>query len=223
MAVELGLEEGVGEGGAVDGDERLARARAGVVDGARDQLLAGAALAADEHGALRARDHLDLVLEPAHRRALPDERGPDERHRLGLARPAGRGAAALGDGCDGAPEVVGGAGLAVVSDPRARRLDRLADGRVRREQHDVGRGRRLVQLAGEREAVGEGMREIQDDDVEGVGAHARVHGLADGHRLDAVTGAREELEERRVRRRVVIRQEDLELGVILEIPLHCGG
>jgi hypothetical protein len=53
VAEDLGLEEVVGERGAVDRDERAAFPRAPVVDRARHELLARAALAADEHDRLR--------------------------------------------------------------------------------------------------------------------------------------------------------------------------
>ena len=45
---ELGLEQGVGDGGAVDCDERLRRARGVRVDVLRDDVLADAAFAGDE-------------------------------------------------------------------------------------------------------------------------------------------------------------------------------
>ena len=47
---ELGVEQVLGQRRAVDDDEGPAGARRGVVDGARDELLAGARLALDEHG-----------------------------------------------------------------------------------------------------------------------------------------------------------------------------
>ena len=40
------------------------------MDGARDQLLAGAVLAVDQHAAVRRRGHLDLLAQLAHREAL---------------------------------------------------------------------------------------------------------------------------------------------------------
>src|SRR6266542_2535184 len=46
---ELRLEDGLGDRRAVDGDERLARARRQLVQHARGQLLAGPALSAEEH------------------------------------------------------------------------------------------------------------------------------------------------------------------------------
>src|SRR6202008_933278 len=75
VAEELALEQRVGQRGAVDGDERLAPARGEVVDGLGDELLAGAALALDEHGA-RDRGHLlDLDQHFLDRRALTDYAG----------------------------------------------------------------------------------------------------------------------------------------------------
>src|SRR2546429_1202210 len=49
MPEELAFEERLRDRSAVDGNERLSASRAGRVDGPGDQLLAGAALAGDEH------------------------------------------------------------------------------------------------------------------------------------------------------------------------------
>ena len=54
MAEELALEQRLRHGGAVDGEERPAPARAHGVDGARHQLLAGPRLALDQDGDGRA-------------------------------------------------------------------------------------------------------------------------------------------------------------------------
>ena len=51
------------------------------VDGARDELLAGAVLAVDEHAAVGRRRHRDLLAQLAHRVALAD-------HRAGVGRRA---------------------------------------------------------------------------------------------------------------------------------------
>ena len=56
MAEDLALDQGLGNRGAVDGDERLAPPRAQLVQGARHQLLARPALAGDQHRH-RARRH----------------------------------------------------------------------------------------------------------------------------------------------------------------------
>src|SRR4029453_15109370 len=60
-AEELGLEQVVGQRAAVDRDEAPRGARALLVDRARDELLAGASLALDQHRRARRRDARDLV------------------------------------------------------------------------------------------------------------------------------------------------------------------
>src|SRR6185503_17166328 len=57
---------------AVDGDE-LARPRARSMNRLRDELFARAGLAENQHGARRARDLLDLLVDGKHRRRLADE------------------------------------------------------------------------------------------------------------------------------------------------------
>ena len=75
------------ERGAVDLHEGGGGARAARVDGARDELLAGAALAGDEDGRARRRDALDNRQHALDRRARADE---DQLAPVGRAR--GRGA-----------------------------------------------------------------------------------------------------------------------------------
>ena len=86
VAEELALDELARDRRAVHLDEgrALRAARAGGSRG--DELLAGAALAGDEHARLRRRDLLDLLEEPLHRRALPD-------HLVARARARRRGRA----------------------------------------------------------------------------------------------------------------------------------
>ena len=60
---QLRLEQRFGNAGAVDGDKRAAGARAARVDRARDELLADAAFAGDQHLGVGAGDALDLFLE----------------------------------------------------------------------------------------------------------------------------------------------------------------
>ena len=67
------LEQVVVERGAVLHDERLLRARPVIVDRARDQLLAGAALAVDEHGRLALDDLREQLDDVAHRRRIADD------------------------------------------------------------------------------------------------------------------------------------------------------
>src|SRR5204863_6619313 len=75
VAEELGLDQLLRDRGAVDLDERPLAPRRPRVDGARDQLLAAAVRAADEHAARGRGGGGDLLAEPADRRALPDDLG----------------------------------------------------------------------------------------------------------------------------------------------------
>ena len=73
VAEELALEEVRRDRAAVDADEGLLRARARVVDGVGDHLLARPALARDEHGDVGVLHPIDERVELAHRRARADE------------------------------------------------------------------------------------------------------------------------------------------------------
>ena len=73
VAEELRLDQRVGQRRAAHLDERLLRAQRVVVDGVRDQLLAGARLAADEHGRVGRRDLRDLLVHLPHRPAGADD------------------------------------------------------------------------------------------------------------------------------------------------------
>ena len=50
VAEEFALEEGFGDGGAVDGDEGTVASWTALMDGACDDFFAGAALASNENG-----------------------------------------------------------------------------------------------------------------------------------------------------------------------------
>ena len=84
VAEQRALEEVVVERGAVLHDERLLRAGPVIVDRARDQLLAGAALAVNEHGGLALHDLREQLHDIAHRRRVADdlvERVAERRRR----------------------------------------------------------------------------------------------------------------------------------------------
>ena len=94
VAEEFALQQRLGDGGAVDGDERLLRAVAVLVDGARDQFLAGAGFAADEHGDRLGGDAANLLVDRLHGAAVADDsvarrRGAAHFHRLGHQPAAG--------------------------------------------------------------------------------------------------------------------------------------
>jgi hypothetical protein len=71
---QLALDEGLGQRGAVDGDKRLARPLAVVVDRPRHQLFARAALAGDEHRTRSPGGLVDERVDPLHGFAGPDHR-----------------------------------------------------------------------------------------------------------------------------------------------------
>src|SRR5262249_29877276 len=70
---ELRLHQGLGDGAAVDRDEGAGSARAFLVNGLRDQLLAGAALARHHHSREAVRRLADYLANLVHLPALPDE------------------------------------------------------------------------------------------------------------------------------------------------------
>ena len=74
VAEQLALDQLFGNRRAVDLDERRRPAPAQRVDRARDELLAGAVLAVDEHAAVGRRRHRHLLAQLAHRVALAHHR-----------------------------------------------------------------------------------------------------------------------------------------------------
>ena len=66
VAEQLRLEQRFGQAGAVDRRERHGRARAAVMNAARDNFLADAALAGDQNLRVAARDAIDLGLQRLH-------------------------------------------------------------------------------------------------------------------------------------------------------------
>src|SRR3990172_6230235 len=85
MAEDLRFHQVLGDGAAIDGDERTRRARTGAMDGLGAQLLASAAVAGDEDGGLRPGDRADLAIDLLHDRAVADEAAERSRLRALLA------------------------------------------------------------------------------------------------------------------------------------------
>ena len=75
VAEQLALDEVLGQGAAVDRDERVAGAVALVVEVPGDQLLAGAGLAQDHHAGVGRGDRVDQAADRLHRRGLADQGG----------------------------------------------------------------------------------------------------------------------------------------------------
>src|SRR5262245_7322526 len=88
MAEQNALDQVLGDGAAVDGDEGLCLALALALDGARDQLLADAALALDQHGDIGGGGAATKSDRTGHGRAADDEVREGQR-ALGLLLDAG--------------------------------------------------------------------------------------------------------------------------------------
>jgi hypothetical protein len=73
VAEQLALDQPCGDGRAVELDEGPVAAGAQLVEGAGDELLAGAGLAADEHGGVGGGDGFDLLQHPAQGGAPADD------------------------------------------------------------------------------------------------------------------------------------------------------
>ena len=74
MSEQLGLEERVRESGAVDCHEVARPAAPGLVNHARDDFFPDAGFADDEHLGVGPRGCVDVLAEPLHRVAAPDEK-----------------------------------------------------------------------------------------------------------------------------------------------------
>src|SRR5206468_2589873 len=83
---QLALEQRLGHGGTVDRDERRVLAARALVDLARDDLLAGAALAGDQHRRIGGRDLIDQRVRLLHRRRCTDETAAAPRRCHDLAQ-----------------------------------------------------------------------------------------------------------------------------------------
>src|SRR5690606_22718098 len=89
VAEQLAFDQVVADRAAIDDDERLVAPWPLVVNGARDDILAGAGLALKEHGRVRRRDPLEHSEDRAHRQAV-SQRVPElvrlAREHLGAIR-----------------------------------------------------------------------------------------------------------------------------------------
>jgi hypothetical protein len=177
VAEQLGLQQRLGEGRAVDGDEGLGPPGAALVQRARHQLLAGAALAGDQHRRVALGDGLDPVEQPQHRGAASDDgagalagavrlalRQLGARlFQLALERPLGGDPLQLQDDLvdvERLGQIVVGAFL--------QRRDRVVDGGVGGDEDDVGAGRLLPHAAEQRQPVDLGEPDVADHHVEHV-------------------------------------------------------
>ncbi len=74
MAEQLRFQQLFRQRAAVNGDKRVFGARAGVMDGLRQNLFAGTALAVNQHADIRLRHHMRLLQQPQHHGTSGDNR-----------------------------------------------------------------------------------------------------------------------------------------------------
>ena len=166
VAEKLALEQRLGNGRAIHRDERLPGAIAVLMDRARDQLLAGAGLAADQDGDGLCRDAADFFVKILHRAAAADERVARGARLADLDRLGGKPRG--GDGfAEELEQFLGGEWFEqVIVGAEPGRLDRGLGRAVR--GHDDDGQQRLggVQLRGEIEPVEARQLEIAEHHVE---------------------------------------------------------
>ena len=129
---QLTLEQRLRQRRAVDLDQRPAGEARVAVQHRRDQFLAGAGFAGDQHGRVGARDPPDRLVDLLHRRALAD----DQLARIALAEPGRQfqhliaQTLVLEEALDRQQNLV--------------QVERLGDVVVRSELHRLDRGRRAA-------------------------------------------------------------------------------
>ena len=211
MAEQLGLEEALGDGRAVDRDERPVFAGAEAVDGPSHQLLARAALALDQHREIRGRRALghvedalerlalaDQVLEAARR--LPFPEGPHLHLQASPVEGAGDHDLELGHLEGLGEEVVGSARDRIDGDlPRAvgRHHD---DGRLRGEITDARNGVETVHV---------GKPDVQQDEIVLGGLEPVEERAGRGRHLGLIALTHERLADHEREVFVVLRDQDL--------------
>lgn len=165
VAEHFALDELAGDGGAVHFFERSARALGREVDGAGHELLAGAALASDEHRRVGAGGFGDLIAEFRHRAAVADQIADLARlraQRVGLRLGADHAEGVLDD----EQEAIGGEGFfKEVDGAEARGFDGRVDRRVAAHHDDGDVVVRGAEALEERDAVAVGERHIEERDV----------------------------------------------------------
>ena len=177
VAEQLGLEQVLGHRAAVDRDERLVLARARAVNGAREQLLAGAGLAGDQHARVGVRDHARLLQAGFHRRAARDDLGAPFVGALRHARDFHR-------ALDVLEQLLLVDGLRQEAERAAlRRLDGVGNRAVRRQQQHAEAGPLALDFLQQLDAVHVVHAQIGHDEVR---PEARQRGERFGRALDGL-------------------------------------
>jgi hypothetical protein len=214
VAEEFALDQGLGDGAAVDRDEGAIAPRREFVQAARRHALAGAALAGDQHGAVGRRDAGDQAVGVLHRRRAEGEGRLVAAHHHAPQRAVLLAQAAHGiDLFEPAQDLFVVHGLGdVVPGPGLDGIDGRVD-RRKRGHHDecramAARTRQLDQL----DAVGDRHEDIAQHHVVGrlvelgqcLGRRART--------VDRIAGLVQCRGEDLANRRLVIDDQHLQLG-----------
>ena len=177
VAEQLGLEQVLGHRAAVDRDERLVLARARAVNRAREQLLAGARFARDQHARVGVRDHARLLQARFHGRAARDDLGAP---LVGALRHARHFHGAL----DVLEQLLLVDGLRQEAERAAlRRLDGIGNRAVRREQQHAEARPLALDLLQQLDAVHVVHAQVGDDEI---GPETRQRGERFGRALDGL-------------------------------------
>ncbi len=176
VAEKLAFYQLRGDGPAIERKERGLLAAAEVVDGLRGKLLAGAALALQQHRRRSGRDAAELVVELLHRRRAAEDMAEAAELAQLVAQLADLGAQLAGARHapqDGAQALDVDGLHQIVRRARAQRRDRALHGRVAGDQHEL-RGGVLLDVVHELRALPVGQLQVGQQHV----------GLQPGH-MDA--------------------------------------
>jgi hypothetical protein len=210
MPEQLGLQQRLGDGRAVDRDKRLARTRAGLVDRTGQQFLARAALAADQHAGVRGRHQPRLGQHLGHAGAAADDLAAPGAIAVERRRPRRVHAQRL---LYLGQQLLAVEGLGQVGVRAARRgVHRIRDAAVRGQQDD--RQRRVVgaHLVEQRQAVHAGQAHVGDQQRRQPDGQMRQRGLGAGHGLHGVAGRGQPHGDQAQQVGVVVDQQDVGLG-----------
>ena len=227
VAEQLGLEQRLGDRAAVDRHEPLRAARAVVVNGARDELLAGAGLAGDENRAAGLRHGLEQLEQLPHHLALADDalEAVPLLELLAQVGVLGAQPALLERRVDDVQQFVE---LERLLDEVARAaLDGL-DGVLHRAEagdddaDDVGIER--ARLVEHRRAVGAAAEpQVGDDDVEGERGRGDDGLLARRGLLHVEAAVGEALGHRLAQRRLVFNEQNMSVAMRVRSLTPCDG
>ncbi len=213
MAEQLRLQEPLRHRRAVERDERPLAPRAALVQHACDDLLAHAALSAQENRHVALREQLDLLAQLHDR-----HRAPHQRRRAALSGqlrarlvPLARDRAALRQPVhDAFAEVEAIDRLDhIVERARAKRVHRLSELRRRREHHHRQPGRHAPQPLQHRERVDLRQQHVADHEIERLVRRQRERVHAIGGLAHVMALAAQELGQLRAVGGVLVREQDV--------------